>query len=428
MTLTTIDHTKFIDRIYDILISDSEFKKTFGSNIIKGQPTNERTGNENTDMPWVNIIEADNPIVSKKVTARGNLPAYLITLEYWIVIHAREESSTETHDKLTQYATEVETIMQRYPQLSLLENDLNVRLISTRPVTKLVAPIGSPIQARNVMVSVEAYYQPINTPKSLEYLTGERSHTTDPAEATVIINDGNDGSIAPDGSTRPFTSIPLPIQESAELIPIDTYFGGNEDMLIYVNPDADAEFDITVRGEYAGGPPPIETTYHASAVNGVIRVHSPDSWFVERFSIKPTRITGADSIDLAGLRLDQLNGVLKLEQFSVVVAVTESEFPFDHDVNTSVGLAVGTYFFPQLGRKELERIIVSSQDTDPISITVSTSMDGVDYTQEGVIEALVNTPTTYNFNKIFQEFAFVKFVATKAFRLHELNVLGAVIE
>ena len=88
MTLTTIAHTKFIDRIYDILISDSEFKKTFGSNIIKGQPTNERTGNENTDMPWVNIIEADNPIVSKKITARGNPPSYLMTLEYWIIIHA----------------------------------------------------------------------------------------------------------------------------------------------------------------------------------------------------------------------------------------------------------------------------------------------------------------------------------------------------
>ena len=429
MTFTTIDHTKFIDRIYDILISDSGFKKTFGSNIIKGQPTNERTGNENTDMPWVNIIEADNPIVSKKVTARGNPPSYLMTLEYWIIIHAREESSVDTHNKLTQYAIEIETIMQRYPQLSLLENDLNVRLISTRPVTKLVAPLGSAVQARNVMVSVEAYYQPINTPKSIEYLTGERSHTTDPAEALAIINDGNDGSIAPDGSTRPFTSIPLPIQESAELIPInDTYFGFNEDLLIYVNPDADAEFDITVTGEYAGSPPVIETTFHASAVNGVIRVHSPDSWFAERFSIKPTRITGATSIDLAGVRIEQSNGVLALEQFSLVVAVTESEFPFDHDVNTSVGLAVGTYFFPQLGRKELERIIVSSQDTDPIPITISTSVDGMDYTQEGVIEALVNTPTTYNFNKVFQEFAFVKFVATKAFRLHELNVLGAVIE
>ena len=197
MTFTTIDHTKFIDRIYDILISDSGFKKTFGSNIIKGQPTNERTGNENTDMPWVNIIEADNPIVSKKVTARGNPPSYLMTLEYWIIIHAREESSVDTHNKLTQYAIEIETIMQRYPQLSLLENDLSVRLISTRPVTKLVAPLGSAVQARNVMVSVEAYYQPINTPKSLEYLTGERSHTTDPAEATAIINDGNDGSPAP---------------------------------------------------------------------------------------------------------------------------------------------------------------------------------------------------------------------------------------
>ena len=197
MTLTTIAHTKFIDRIYDILISDSEFKKTFGSNIIKGQPTNERTGNENTDMPWVNIIEADNPIVSKKITARGNPPSYLITLEYWIVIHAVEESSVDTHNKLTQYATEVETIMQRYPQLSILANDLSVRLISTRPVTKLVAPLGSAVQARNVMVSVEAYYQPINTPRSLEYLTGERSHTTDPAEATAIINDGNDGSPAP---------------------------------------------------------------------------------------------------------------------------------------------------------------------------------------------------------------------------------------
>ena len=115
MTLTTIAHTKFIDRIYDILISDSEFKKTFGSNIIKGQPTNERTGNENTDMPWVNIIEADNPIVSKKITARGNPPSYLITLEYWIVIHAVEESSVDTHNKLTQYATEVETIMQTIP-------------------------------------------------------------------------------------------------------------------------------------------------------------------------------------------------------------------------------------------------------------------------------------------------------------------------
>ena len=123
---------------------------------------------------------------------------------------------------------------------------MSVRLISTRPVTKLVAPIGSPIQARNVMVSVEAYYQPINTPKSIEYLTGERSHTTDPAEATVIINDGNDGSIAPDGSTRPFTSIPLPIQESAELIHNNQeYLSSFGDLLIYVNKDADAEFDIT---------------------------------------------------------------------------------------------------------------------------------------------------------------------------------------
>ena len=155
MTLTTIDHTKFIDRIYEILNSDKTFNDNFGANVIKGQPSNARTGDENTDMPWVNIVEAD---ISH------------------IVIHAREESSTETHDKLTQYATEVETIMQRYPQLSLLENDLSVRLISTQ----LVAPIGSPIQARNVMVSVEAYYQPINTPKSLEYLTGELSHTTDP--------------------------------------------------------------------------------------------------------------------------------------------------------------------------------------------------------------------------------------------------------
>ena len=76
----------------------------------------------------------------------------------------------------------------------------------------------------------------------------------------------------------------------------------------------------------------------------------------------------------------------------------------------------------------MESIVVSSQDTDPISITVSTSMDGVNYKQEGVVEALVNTPTTYDFSKIFQEFAFVKFVATKTFRLHELNVLGAVTE
>ena len=117
-----------------------------------------------------------------------------MTLEYWIIIHAREESSVDTHNKLTQYAIEIETIMQRYPQLSLVENDLSVRLISTRPVTKLVAPLGSAVQARNVMVSVEAYYQPINTPKSLEYLTGELSHTPDLAEALAIINDGNDGS------------------------------------------------------------------------------------------------------------------------------------------------------------------------------------------------------------------------------------------
>ena len=193
MTLTTIDHTKFIERIYDILESDSEFKKTFGSDVIKGQPTNERTGNENTDMPWVNIIEADNPIVSKKVATRGNPPSYLITLEYWVIIHAVEENSAETHDILTKYATLVETIMQAHPQLSLINNDLSVRLVSTRPVTKMVAPLGSDVQARNVMVSVEAYYQPINTPKSIEDLVGERSHTN-PAEAKAIINDGNDGS------------------------------------------------------------------------------------------------------------------------------------------------------------------------------------------------------------------------------------------
>ena len=429
MTLTTIAHTKFIDRIYDILISDSEFKKTFGSNIIKGQPTNERTGNENTDMPWVNIIEADNPIVSKKVTARGNLPSYLITLEYWIVIHAVEESSVDTHNKLTQYATEVETIMQRYPQLSLVENDLSVRLISTRPVTKLVAPLGSAVQARNVMVSVEAYYQPINTPKSLEYLTGERSHTLDPAEALAIINDGNDGSIAPDGSTRPFTSIPIFFEDTAELIPIDDpYFGANEDLLIYVNKDADAEFDITVRGEYAGGPPPIETTYHASAVNGVVRVHSQDYWISERFSIKPTRITGATSIDLAGMRIEQLNGVLKLENFSVVVAASDSEFPFDHDIDTSVGLALGIYFFKQLGDKKLDNFIVSSQDGSSLSITVSTSSDGVAYTQAATVDVIGTNPLTYNFDKGFQNISFVKLVSTKRFRLHELNVLGSVIE
>ena len=427
MTLTTIDHTKFIDRIYEILNSDKTFSDNFGANVIKGQPSNARTGDENTDMPWVNIVEADNPIVSKKVTARGNLPAYLITLEYWIVIHAREESSTETHDKLTQYATEVETIMQRYPQLSLLENDLSVRLISTRPVTKLVAPIGSPIQARNVMVSVEAYYQPINTPKSIEYLTGERSHTTDPAEATVIINDGNDGSIAPDGSTRPFTSIPLPLQESAELQTSGNGydFGSSQPYTIYVNKDADAEFEITITGEYAGSGSPLTRVYNRSPVDGIMTIDDGNWDSVNRISTKVTSITGATTIDFAGVRFksDQ-----RVAIFTNVVAVTESDLPFDHDVNTSVGLAVGTYFFPQLGRKELESIIVSSQDTDPISITVSTSMDGMDYTQEGVVEALVNTPTTYNFNKIFQEFAFVKFVATKAFRLHELNVLGAVIE
>ena len=165
--------------------------------------------------------------------------------------------------------------------------------------------------------------------------------------------------------------------------------------------------------------------YNRSPVDGVMTIDDGNWDTVTRISIKVTSITGATTIDFAGMRIrsDQ-----RVAIFSNVVAVTESEFPFDHDVNTSVGLAVGTYFFPQLGRKELERIIVSSQDTDPISITVSTSMDGMDYTQEGVVEALVNTPTTYNFNKIFQEFAFVKFVATKAFRLHELNVLGAVIE
>ena len=73
------------------------------------------------------------------------------------------------------------------------------------------------MQARNVMVSVEAYYQPINTPKSLEYLTGELSHTPDLAEALAIINDGNDGSTAPDGSTRPFTSIPIFHEDIIEL-------------------------------------------------------------------------------------------------------------------------------------------------------------------------------------------------------------------
>ena len=277
------------------------------------------------------------------------------------------------------------------------------------------------------MVSVEAYYQPINTPKSLEYLTGERSHTTDPAEATAIINDGNDGSTAPDGSTRPFTSIPLPLQESAELQTSGNGydFGSSQPYTIYVNKDADAEFEITITGEYAGSGSPLTRVYNRSPVDGIMTIDDGNWDSVNRISIKVTSITGATTIDFAGVRFksDQ-----RVAIFSNVVAVTESDLPFDHDVNTSVGLAVGTYFFPQLGRKELERIIVSSQDTDPISITVSTSMDGMDYTQEGVVEALVNTPTTYNFNKIFQEFAFVKFVATKAFRLHELNVLGSVIE
>ena len=106
MTLTTIAHTKFIDRIYDILISDSEFKKTFGSNIIKGQPTNEMA------MKTRIHHRGNNPIVSKKVTARGNPPSYLITLEYWIVIHQVRRTSVDTLQQAYTIATEVETIMQ----------------------------------------------------------------------------------------------------------------------------------------------------------------------------------------------------------------------------------------------------------------------------------------------------------------------------
>ena len=557
MTLTTIDHTKFIDRIYEILNSDKTFNDNFGANVIKGQPSNARTGDENTDMPWVNIVEADNPIVSKKVTARGNLPAYLITLEYWIVIHAREESSTETHDKLTQYATEVETIMQRYPQLSLVENDLSVRLISTRPVTKLVAPIGSPIQARNVMVSVEAYYQPINTPKSLEYLTGELSHTPDLAEALAIINDGNDGSpttttipisvdnlndgdkttyveIPPgetltfdDGSTafqstniwvffqgqpnariilrmhssdgttsfqsgelspnaannavnagltgtstsrvtqsventgtetayyagwsgrsdgsvptdtsvrnfsngelhsstnRPFTSIPIFHEDIIELKLKNPYQISNREVEIYVNKDADAEFEISFTGEYAGGGAPSTRVYNQSPVDGVVTINDTNWDTLSRISIKITSITGATTIDFAGMRENFSDGVVI---FSLIVDATPSEFPFDHDIDTSVGLATGVYFFNQSGDKKLDNFIVSSQDGSSLSITVSTSSDGMTYTQAAIVDVIGKNPVTYNFDKGFQNISFVKLVSTKTFRLHELNVLGSVIE
>ena len=103
-------------------------------------------------------------------------------------------------------------------------------------------------------------------------------------------------------------------------------------------------------------------------------------------------------------------------------------FPFDHDIDTSVGLATGVYFFNQSGDKKLDNFIVSSQDGSSLSITVSTSSDGMTYTQAATVEVIGKNPVTYNFDKGFQNISFVKLVSTKTFRLHELNVLGSVIE
>ena len=114
--------------------------------------------------------------------------------------------------------------------------------------------------------------------------------------------------------------------------------------------------------------------------------------------------------------------------FSLVVDATPSEFPFDHDIDTSVGLATGVYFFNQSGDKKLDNFIVSSQDGSSLSITVSTSSDGMTYTQAATVEVIGKNPVTYNFDKGFQNISFVKLVSTKTFRLHELNVLGSVIE
>ena len=80
-------------------------------------------------------------------------------------------------------------------------------------------------------------------------------------------------------------------------------------------------------------------------MDGVISITLENLLNLEQIRVKPTRITGADSIRLGSVRIRENNGSLTLLLFSLVVAVTDSEFPFDHDVNTSVGLAVGTYFF-----------------------------------------------------------------------------------
>ena len=218
MTIKTIDHNKFIDRIYDILTQDAELiKKINKKNIVKYNPPSPRSGGRGVALPYMYITEAPNPVIQEKVVGRGNPPIQMLSLQYWVVIAVQSTKGANTQKTLTEYIQILERIFNEHPYLQYVANDLGVRRVRCKSVDKSEGAIGKPRQAKNLMVTVDVMYTPTNAPFSIGTLTGERSHTTDPAEATAIINDGNDGSIAPDGSTRPFTSIPLPLQEIAEL-------------------------------------------------------------------------------------------------------------------------------------------------------------------------------------------------------------------